>query len=198
MFYENVTPSPIRHLGAPREFFDQMVETQVAMGLAEYKHADPFHKDLPTGFFLLIPPCPAKLDLDRLISLIKVNGEAGINLLDAEHISDMFDVPEEPYLLLDIREGKYGSNMKPRVAERNILAEHRSPYTLSEGIVHAIVFPKMLEKCNVDLCGSRYGGSELVTVLHLSGGHPMLAARWIGSGGGAGWGAPSCGGRQGA
>jgi hypothetical protein len=175
-----------------------MVETLVAMGLAKYEHADPFRGNLPlNGPFLLIPPCPAGLDLDSLVKLIRFDGKAGINLLHPEQIRDTFNVPHEPYLLLDIEDGEGHPDMKPMVAERDIIAERRSPYTLSEGIVHAIVFPEVLGSRGLDLCGSRYGApAEQVPVLYLHGGWPVLAARWTG-GGGTGWGAPSCGGRRG-
>lgn len=184
--------------GTPQQFFERMVETLVAMGLANYKHADPFRGNLPNnGPFLLIPPCPAEFDLDHLAGLITVGGKTGINLLHVEKIRDTFDVPGEPYLLLDVENGEGRPDMKPLAAERDILAKNRSPYTLSEGIVHAIVFPEVLVRRGLDLCGSRYGEpAEQVPVLYLNGGWPVLAARWTG-GGGTGWGAPSCGGRRG-
>lgn len=195
---QNHTGQPTMWLSStPQQFFDWMLETQVAMGLAEYKHADPFRNNLPNnGPFLLIPPCPAEFDLDSLVKLIRLEGKTGINLLHLEQIRDVFSVPGEPYLLLDIEDGEGYSDVKPIVAEQNIIAERRSPYTLSEGIVHAIVFPEVLGKRGRDLCGSRYGEpAEQVPVLYLHGGWPVLAARWVG-GGGIGWGAPSCGGRR--
>lgn len=180
-------------LPSPQRLFDQIVETLVAKGLAKYDDTGPFRKDLPTGLYLLIPRQPAELDLYHLMHLIEVDGEKGQNYLDPQDLTDTVAVPEGAYLMTDIEDGKGRLNTKLSVSEKNILAEHRSPYTAFEGIIHGIVFPELLTSHSVNLCGSRHK-SRGVPRLCLAGGRPELFAD-SNDGAFPKWGAPSCGGR---
>jgi hypothetical protein len=152
---------PVTLPPSPKQLFDYIIAQLVVKGLASYKDADPFRKQLPQGgLFLLVPPQPKKLDLNYLMSLIEVNGKKGRNLLDPQYLKDKIKVPEEPYLMLDIEDGKARLNTKLSVSRRNILREGRSPYTVWRGIIHAVVFPAVFQspnmpRHNMDLVGSR-------------------------------------------
>lgn len=191
----HVLQSPVV-LPSPRALFDQIIETLVLKGLAKYNLADPFRNNIPHGLFNLIPPRPAELELNRLVNLIEVDGKKGQNYLDPTFLTDTVAVPEGPYLLLDIEDGRKRLNTKPSVAEVNIFAEGRSPFITWEGIVHAIVFPEVFARNNMDLCGSRYGARD-VPCLYLFDDEPWLSASWRGYAHPR-WGAPSCGSRVGA
>ena len=184
------------NLPRPSELFDFQVERLKTKGVATYAQADPFHKDVPSGLFLFVPPRPKEMDLNHLVSLIEVDGKRGVNYLAEQSLADEIEVPPAPYLALDVEDGDGRRDMKPSVNRTNILAEHRSPGLTFEGIVHCIVFPEALKHHFIDLVGSRYE-SGFRPRLCLDGGEPGLGAGWHG-GAGAGWGAWSCGSRRGA
>ena len=183
-------------LPSPQQLFDQIVETLMAKGLAKYEHTDPFRKNLPNGLFLWIPPRPAELDLNYLVSLIEVNGKKGGNQLNPKGLTDKVVVPEGPYLMTDVEDGKGHLNTRRSVSEANILTEHRSPYIVFEGIMHGIVSPEVFASHNMYLCGSR-DKSENVPDLYLCDGEPVLGV-CLHDYAVPGWGAPSCGSRVGA
>ncbi|MDO8664835.1 MAG: DUF5701 family protein [Candidatus Liptonbacteria bacterium] len=178
-------------LPTPRATFYFMVETLVAKGLAKYEHADPFRNRLPTILFLLVPPKPEEFDLSHLVSLIEVDGKRGLNYLDPGHLTEEIKVPDGPYLMVDIEDGRARLNTKPSVSSANIANENRSPYTTWRGIVHAVVFPEVFQGHNIDLVGSRYE-SEGVPYLFLNGRRPELHVCWCDDAHPE-WGAPSCG-----
>ncbi len=187
---------PVVSLPTPEQLFDHMVETLVAKELAKYEHADPFREKLPTGLFLLIPPRPAELDLGHLLGLIEFEGKKGTNNLTTGDLTDKVTVPEGPYLMAGIEDGRSRLNTKPSVSEANITAENRSPYVTFEGIIHGVLFHDVFRSHNMDLCGSRYE-SKHVPHLHLDDDRPKLSADWYDSANPK-WGTPSCGSRIGA
>ena len=84
-----------------------MVETLKAKGLAKDEHADPLRNKIPqSGLFLLVPPQPDQLDLAHLMSLVEVDCVSGRNYLDASELKDEIEVPQGPYLMADIEDGK--------------------------------------------------------------------------------------------
>lgn len=170
-----ITAEQYRALQAPvtlptcKQLFDFMVETLVTKGLAKYDHADPFRNRLPAGLFLLVPPKPKEFDLNHLVSLIEVDNKKGRNYLNVGDLADDIKVPDGPYLMVDIEDGKARLNTKPSVSKASILVAGRSPYTTWRGIVHAVVFPEVFQSHNMDLVGSRYE-SKGVPGLYLSDG----------------------------
>lgn len=190
---------PVVVLPNPQQLFDQIVETLVAKELAKYEHADPFRSSISNGLFNLIPPRPEGLDFDYLTSLIEVNGKKGTNYIypNPKEFTDTVAVPVGPYLVLDVEDGKGRLNTKPSVAEANILAEHRSPYTVFEGIIHGIVFPEVFASHNMYLGGSRYGSRMKMPYLYLTRDVLELCATFYDDAIPE-WGAPSCGSRVGA
>ncbi len=175
-------------LPSPQQLFDQIVETLVANGLARYEHADPFRNNIPHGLFSLVPPRAASLDLDHLMSLIEVDRKKGENYLGATDVVDVVEVPVGPYLLLGVEDG--GEHLGTNVAAG------RSPLTVFEGIIHAVVFPEVFERNNMDLRGSRYK-EGFVPYLYLRAG-VALSSYWNGAGALPKCGAPFCERRRGA
>lgn len=152
---------PVTLPPSPKQLFDYIIEQLVAKKLASYKDADPFRKKLPRcGLFLLIPSQPKILDLDCLMSLIELDGKKGRSLLNPQYLRDKIKVPEKPYLMLDVEDGRARRNTRISVSRRNIAKEGRSPYTVWRGIIHAVVFPEVFrspdrQSHNMDLVGSR-------------------------------------------
>jgi|ERR1700722_2708958 len=187
-------------LPTPQQLFDQMVERLKAKfegsGIFKPSHADPFRRGLPYKLFLLVPPQPKALLVDRdllnhVVSLVEANGKTGKNYLDPKDLKDLIEIPEGPSLLMDIEDGNKRRDVKPSVSRENIKAEGRHPYTTWMGIVHAIVFPEVFQSHNMDLVGSRSEPGS-TPFLSLGGGGGRLDAVW-GDDADPKWGAPSCG-----
>jgi hypothetical protein len=82
-------------------------------------------------------------------------------------------------------------NTQPSVSATNIAKEGRLAYTTWRGLIHAIVFPYVLQHHFLDLVGSCYKSGG-VPFLYLRDGVPELSGGWRG-GALPGWGAPSAG-----
>lgn len=179
---------------SPRQLFDYIVETLVAKDLASYDVADPFRNSIPSGLFNLIPPRIAEMDLNELMSLIRVDGKQGISYLESKFFGDGIVLLTPPYLIFDIEDGRKRLDTPPAISQSNIEKENRSPFTLFEGIMHGIVFPEVFASHHIDLCGSRYK-SRQIPYLYLGGGEVSLRAH-LSDVKHPKWGAPSCGGRK--
>jgi hypothetical protein len=192
------TATTQQHLG--RQFslpspllFDYMVEKMVAEKITTYEMAAPFRKAIPNRPFLWIPSGLSILELGRLMDLVAVKGIRGINFLIPQYCSDTVAIPAEPYFMFDIEDGGDRLDVKPSLSEARIFADGRSPYTIIEGIVHAVVFPKVFDSHNMNLCGSRHKTDDIPELL-LSSKGLRLQSSFMDSPDPR-WGAPSCRGR---
>lgn len=195
-----IKPPSSTELLSSNDLFDFEAEKLVANKLATYKQVDKFRKKLPrSGLFVLVPPHLTDMSLNNLMALVIVDGKKGVTYIRSQYFEDLEDkvnVPSSPYFMIDIEDGDKRRNVKPSVNRHKILQEGRSPYTMYEGIVHAILFPETLKHHYLDLVGSRCrSGSRLC--LCLVGGRPRLNIFWN-DGARPRWGAPSCGSRVGA
>ena len=181
----------------PEEMLDLQLRCFVERELATQADADPFRNHLPEhNRFLFVPKRPKTLDLARLMAMIELDGKRGVNYLKEQSLVDLIEVPEGPYLMIDIEDGRARLNVTPSVSLETISAESRSPFTTFEGIAFGIVFPIVLAHHNLDIIGSRCG-SDFFPYLYLHDGKPTLYGSW-GVSASPGWGAPSCGSRLGA
>lgn len=187
-------------LPSPKQLFDFEIESLVTRRLARYEHADSFRKKKPHGLFLFVPPKPRELDLNNLVSLIEYKEKKGRNYLDPQRVHDEIEVHEGPYLMLDVEDGKTRRYAKSSVSKASIIQEGRSPWTTWRGLIHAILFPEVLQRHNMVLVGSRYeseyesGESESPPYLCLYEGEPRLEWYPWYVYAFPGWGVPSCGG----
>ncbi len=180
----------------PEEMLDFQLQCFVERELATREEAYPFRGNLPaTSRFLFVPKRPKTLDLAHLMAMIELNDKRGGNYLNTQSLVDLIAVPEGPYLMTDVEDGRVRLNVKPSVARETILAESRSPFTTFEGIAFGIVFPVVLAHHNLDLVGSRYE-SDNFQGLYLDGDEPAIDGDWEGVADPR-WGAPSCGSRLG-
>ncbi|MEX0650064.1 MAG: DUF5701 family protein [Candidatus Andersenbacteria bacterium] len=109
-----------------------------------------------TQDFLVVPPKPDEFDLDSLMALITVQGKSGVNCLNPQYLIDVGAVPQGAHLILDVEDGRRRFNRTAGMAYYDITREGRQPYFLWYGLVHAIVFPGVLQGRYLGLCGSRY------------------------------------------
>ena len=187
-----------QHLGRQHPFpshllFDYMVEKMVAEKIATYEMAAPFRKAIPNRPFLWIPSGLSILRLGYLTNLVTIKGVRGINFLILRHCSNTVAIPAEPYFMFDIEDDGDRLDVKPSLSEARIFADGRSPYTIIEGIVHAVVFPEVFDSHNMTLCGSRYK-LENIPELLLSESGPRLQSNFMDSPHPR-FGVPSCRGR---
>ena len=188
-----------QHLGRRHPFpshllFDYMVEKMVAEKIATYEMAAPFRKAIPNRPFLWIPGGLSTLGLGRLMDLVVTVEEVrGVNFLVPQYCSNTVAIPDKPYFMFDIEDGSDRLDVKPSLSEEMIFAEGRSPYTIVEGIIHAVVFPEIFDSHNMSLCGSRYKTDNIPELL-LSSGGPRLQSSFTDFSHPL-WGAPSCSGR---
>jgi hypothetical protein len=171
-----IAPPPV--LPTPGELFDYQVEGLVDRKLATYGDADPFINRLPEkGFFLFVPPRPRILDLSGLMSNVELNGCTGVNYLDVAYLTPAVEIPGTAHLLVDVEDGRARLNTKPMVSRQNIADEHRTPYDVWRGVVHAILFPVVLSRHYMDLVGTRCRESY-VPYLYVRGDEPALGYYW--------------------
>ena len=187
-----------QHLGRQHSFpshllFDYMVEKMVAEKIATYEMAAPFRKAIPNRPFLWIPSGLSTLGLGYLMNLVTAKEIRGINFLILQYCSNTMAIPAEPYFMFDIEDGGDRLDVKPSLSEARIFAEGRSPYTIIEGIVHAVVFPEVFDTLNMSLCGSRYKLENIPELLLCDSG-PRLQSSFMDSPHPR-FGVPSCRGR---
>jgi hypothetical protein len=179
-----------QHLFPSHLLFDYMIEKMVAEKIATYEMAAPFRKTIPNHPFLWIPSGLSLLGLGRLMDLVMAKGVRGVNFLALRYCSNTVAIPTEPYFMFDIEDGSERLDTNPSLSEARIFADGRSPYTIIEGIVHAMIFPEVFDLHNMNLCGSRYKTDNTPELL-LSNSGPRLQSSFMNSPHPR-WGAPSC------
>lgn len=139
-----------------RLLFDYMIEKLMAAGIIPCRPSESFRNAVPDSPFLWMPGKLADIEFGKLMNSTEVNGMNGVNFLVRGYCADTVKIPDGPYFLTDIEDGSGRLNTTPSLSEARIVAEGRSPYTILEGIIHAVVFPEAFATHNMDLCGSRY------------------------------------------
>lgn len=181
-------------LPTPEELFDFQVQTLRNKGLdLPNEDVDRLRPLIPSEpqLFVVIPCRPSTLDLNSLMALIEVDGKAGKNYLDPQHLTYVVETPATAQLLLNVEDGRGRLNTKPSVSFDNIRREGRRPFNAWYGLVHGIAFPYVLQDHNLDLCGSHYK-LEYLPSLFLHEGIPKLRSHWHDNANPK-WGAPSAG-----
>ena len=85
------------------------------------------------------------------------------------------DVPDGPYVLLDVDTGMDTLGMSPRVAADHIADAGRSPLTLVEGLTLLALHPGILRERNCyQMLGSRRGDKRIASLWVTRAGHPRL------------------------
>jgi len=168
----------------PEQLFEYIVEILVSRRLFSYADADPFRSNIPAGLFLLVPARPEERSLDELLSLV-VRGAPGRSFLLQHELHDSVTAPAAPYLMVDVDDGRRIAGQPP------VAGEGRSPYSVWEGIVHAVLFPMVFESHDLVLQATEYGPGAVPT-LCLNAGRPELRGYWYGCEGYPRRGVPTC------
>jgi hypothetical protein len=95
--------------------------------------------------------------------------------------------------MFDIEDGREHLDTKPSLSAARISANGRSPHSITEGIIHAMIFPEAFDTHNMSLCGSRYK-LDTIPELLLGNSGPRLQSSFMDSPHPR-FGAPSCKGR---
>ena len=120
-------------------------------------------------------PGSTQTDMAAALATVTRDGKPGFvsaDLADVERFVPIanLDVPESPYLLVDVQRGDEYLNWTPDEALRAIQERGRTPLTVAEGVALLMQRPDLLEpnKCFM-LLGSRCGDKR-VPALWISGG----------------------------
>jgi hypothetical protein len=180
-------------LSNPWNLFAYNVEMLVAAGIATYEDADPFRNISPRRFFLWVPPRPAVPDLAHLMSFIEIDGNEGEDYLGSGQYQDLVQLPDGPYLALNIEDGNGRRNIEAETSKIKISREHRSPYTLFEAIVHGILFPEIFADHGMSICGSEEDSGKAITLSYDPDRHRVRLVASVVDFPSPRRGAPSCG-----
>lgn len=186
--------SPYGPSVSAEEYFDLQVNRLRDKGLTFSRaDADRLRSRIATELqpFIVVPSRPNTIDLSDFMALVEFNGKRGRNYLEPQSLTDVVEVPQRAHVLLDVEDGRQRLDMSPSVSYENIRCEGRLVYPLWYGLVHAIVFPCVLQDHYLDLVGSRYY-SERVPFLYLNEDGPGLGSGFYDTTNPE-WGAPSAG-----
>ncbi len=192
--YEALVAPPPERFG-PVQCFDYQRscwEPDTAPGLESLRSRIPQDRKL----FLLVPPQPvlaSKADLDALISRLSYRGNAGVNYLDPQYLTDEVAVPEGPYLLTEVEDGRASLGIAPRDAKVQLATAHRSPLTWWEVFcLYRCFGSAILGHHNVWCGGSRFE-SRGVPYFYLNDGQLEFSNFFWGINTYPKWGSASCG-----
>ncbi|MES2788242.1 MAG: DUF5701 family protein [Planctomycetota bacterium] len=124
---------------------------------------------------------------EAAMQLVNVNGKAGSVNMHPVSPGDFTPIAQVKipdgmaYLIWDVDTGKQSLNITPAVALKSILAEHRLPLVIDEGVALAMHFPEVLrdkERFNCySILGSR-AGNQRVPAMWISYQKPRLGWCW--------------------
>lgn len=141
--------------------------------------------------FLLVVP-PPFLSYHTLASMLRNGTNVGYTRLNVRLITDVLKVPEDPYVIYDVEDGRALLGKSPADAEKLIKQQNRAGLTAAEAL-NLCIQTNTLNHHFVDAVGSRFG-SDVVPVLWLNDARPSLF--WLYRGFAFSlWGAASCGSR---
>lgn len=130
------------------------------------------------------------LSSEQIMSQISINGKNGVINMFPCQPSDFSPLPELSlpnqaiYLLLDISTGREYLNVPPKQALESILAAHRTPLTIAEGLALLTHFPEILTDSThynaFQLLGSRRADKKIPSIW-MSYKQPRLGWCWDGN-----------------
>ena len=185
------------------ELFDNQMETLKARGCLQSvidvlvskkneviaKATEIETQDGHIPFITVVPR--TEVDVENLIKMVRNRDREGYNYLNQSDLSNVVDVPNGPYFIFDVEDGKVMLGKSPEKAETLVKKQKRSCLTVEEGISLCIQ-TKVLSEHYVDCTGSRYKHSDVVPGVCLAGsGKPRLG--WNSAGlSDDEWGSASC------
>ena len=138
---------------------------------------EPFVLALPHGY---VPPL-------FLVEHLRLRDRPGYSSMTADELALFrptrdIDVPDRPYLLVDVDTGTATRGVAPADALPGLLAAGRSPLTLEEGLCVALQHPELLadREC-FEMLGSRGTDRRVTGLWVMKGGAPRLGWCWEGA-----------------
>jgi hypothetical protein len=149
---------------------------------------------LPFNHIPFIPVITERyINLSLLLRSVFFEGVMGFFQLSNLRLSNIVAMPEPPYYIFDVEDGKGLLNVGPRSAEITIKGQKRSCLTYCETVALA-VHTDVLTRHNLMAIGSRCsnGIEEQFPDLYLRKGKPTLDCRNLNYAPAKEWGTPSC------
>lgn len=194
-------------LGALGEVVLAQLASVTALGLPELagtteaavrERADSLLRSVAPGFSttasdrlpaLLVLP---GVDVERAMPLTRQGAKAGyvdMRPVGPDGFEPVVEVPDDPYLLLDVDAGRETLGLSPRDAATHIAAAGRSPLTLAEGVALLVLHPGLLrERTCFQMLGSRRDDKRIASLWVTKQGTPRLGwcyegvpHTWLGS-----------------
>lgn len=144
------------------DFFEAMIQFCLTQGMAEEDKlrrlflvmskmpaVRPGH--LPC---LIIPGIPTSADWDRMIPLIQSSGKSCRNGLKGWDLVDIAEIPQEPYLLIDVDDGRGTFHLGQSEAEEMLRSQGRQGLTAWEALFFSLMF-SILEYHSIYAVASR-------------------------------------------
>lgn len=154
--------------GCPKSVIDVLTskKSEVIAKATEIETAD--------GHTPFVPVVPrTEVDLGDLMKMVRNRDREGYNYLDQSDVSNVVDVPNGPYFMFDVEDGKDMLGKSPEKAEALIKKQKRTCLTADEGIA-LCVHTNVLSDHYVDCTGSRYRRGGWVPGVCLFGDGPGL------------------------
>jgi hypothetical protein len=154
----------------PRAAFDRQVETLLVKGYPELagldeaaflEHVAPLEErlaDLPARTAFAIVVKSALVPREQAMALVELNGKQGFTSMEEADLErftsvDGVELPEgAAYLVAGLDTGSATLNVTPDAALETIVAEHRSPLTIDEGVALITHHPEVLKTENCSRC----------------------------------------------
>lgn len=135
--------------------------------------------EIPEGHIPFLPVVPEEYISDfGMINLVCNGKNRGVLSVDSDKITNNVEVPEVPYFIFDVDDGREMLGKSPKRAKKLIIEQGRSCLTASEGITVCIHTNVLSEHC-VDCTGSNYEDPSKVLDISLFAGTPRLCCSSI-------------------
>lgn len=139
-------------------------------------------------FLPVIPQ--SKMSINSQMQLIRYEQALGYSLLDEKMIHNIGGLPNEPYYIFDIEDGRIFMDMSPHAASALIKASRREWLVAAEAIALCAHTDVLLHHF-VDAIGSRYDNLRKNVHIVLEGKTPRMKCGFI-SDSNPDWGTASC------
>jgi hypothetical protein len=175
----------LRQRGCPEEIVEALVKQEPEV-IARASEMEVAAGNIP--FVAVVPR--TIVDANALTAMVVHDGKKGVNYLEQSAISNVVEVPDQPYFIYNVEDGQAMFGKSPKTAEGLIKEQGRSCLTVDE-VLALCIQTDVLSRHYVDAAGSRYLHAFRVPFLSLRGGEPRL--RWDFSGiAYVKWGSASC------
>ena len=106
------------------------------------------------------------VSISKKLSLLEWKGKGGQNYLDISRLrnADGVEVPQVPYLLLDVEDGREMRNVSPDNCVERFKKVGRLGLTVNEGVMLVTYYPEILDDHFIDCLGSRFGSDSVPSI----------------------------------